>query len=152
MLRDYTEQYYEPSAQASDSLTADNFAKARELAAWKDKVTHGWGQVRIVAVEGDQAAATLRSERTVEVSVFLDGLDASDVVVEVLHGPVGQHDELSQPEVAEATLVEPRGDNVYLFRANFTCNTPGRYGFTARVMPDHDNLTSPQSMAMITWA
>lgn len=152
MVRDYTEQYYEPTARATDALSASGYRRARELAAWKTKVVGAWDQIKVVSVEGDLGTTTLRDERVVDATVAIDGLRPSDVIVQVLHGPVAQGDELVDPLVTDAEMVEARGDGTYLWRAKFSCNTAGRYGFTARVLPRHDDLLVPESLARITWA
>jgi starch phosphorylase len=45
MVRDYVQELYEPSAEQSTELRADDFKRARELADWKARVREKWGEV-----------------------------------------------------------------------------------------------------------
>ena len=51
MVKDYTERFYLPAAEHYQRLAADGFAKARELAAWKDRVRKAWRDVRVTSVQ-----------------------------------------------------------------------------------------------------
>ena len=46
MLTDYVNQYYEPQSKAAKAFKAKDFAKARELAAWKTHVRREWENVQ----------------------------------------------------------------------------------------------------------
>src|SRR6202042_3738511 len=59
MVGDYVTNLYAPAARASRGLAADGNRPARELAAWKDRVRHAWGGVRIEHVEADGAEPSL---------------------------------------------------------------------------------------------
>ena len=43
------------------------------------------------------------------------------------------------------------GDQVR-YRGTFSCDTPGRYGFTVRVLPAHEDLAASAEMGRIAWA
>lgn len=51
MLDDYIEKFYLKLASRSGMLREGNFAKARELAAWKATMAEGWEQIEIQQVE-----------------------------------------------------------------------------------------------------
>ena len=59
MVREYVTELYVPAAQSSQVLAADGpgFAGARELAAWKNRVTKAWPGVGIEHVEADDGDA-----------------------------------------------------------------------------------------------
>ncbi|MGI8711530.1 MAG: alpha-glucan family phosphorylase, partial [Acidimicrobiales bacterium] len=88
MVRDYVTDLYEPTATAADGLRADGCARARALAAWKDRVGAAWHGVGIDAVEASDERVDLGTTREVSVTVALGDLGAGDVVVQVVHGPV----------------------------------------------------------------
>ncbi len=66
-----------------------------------------WDGVEILSVETDVSVASLGTDRSVEAEIALGSLDAGDVEVQLVHGPVGQHDELEHPTVA---AMAPAGD------------------------------------------
>ena len=152
MVRDYTEHLYEPTATQGDALAADGHSPARALALWKSTVTAGWSGIRIDHVELDDAVADLGSERSVEVVVALGDLSPVDVQVQLLHGPAGQSQELSSPQVVTLAQVGPAEGDQIRYRGHFACLQAGRYGVTVRVVPTHPCLVTPTELGLIAWA
>jgi starch phosphorylase len=152
MVRDYTEQLYEPTAAQGDDLGADQHAKARTLAAWKLKIAGGWQGVHVDQVEVDDTVAEIGMERTVTAIVSLGALQAGDVQVQLLHGPAGQGEELSSPTLVPLTHVGPADDGHLRYSGSFVCDTTGRYGITVRIVPSHDALETPVELGLIAIA
>ena len=152
MVRDYTEQLYEPTAAQGDELGADHHAKARTLAAWKQKVAAGWPGVHVDQVEVDDAVAEIGMQRHVTAVVSLGDLSPDDVEVQLLHGPSGQGDELSSPTIVPLAQGEPAEDGHVRYTGSFACETAGRYGITVRVVPSHDALETPVELGLIAIA
>jgi len=50
MLDDYIERFYNKEAKRSKLLQAKNFEKAKEIAAWKEKVSSAWDSIEILDV------------------------------------------------------------------------------------------------------
>ena len=100
MVTDYTTELYEPAAAHVDRMASDSHARSRALAAWKTRIADGWHGVHIDIVESDAGTTGIGDERTVDAVVSLGSLVSDDVEVQLLHGPVGQGDELERPAVA----------------------------------------------------
>ena len=152
MVRDYVEELYEPTAARADRLTADGLAPAKALAAWKRRVTDAWHQLHIEWVESDVTVAELGTERVVEAAVSLGELSPDDVDVQLLHGPVGQGDDLlgrSEVSMRQDGAVD---DHHARYRGAFTADHAGRYGFTVRVVPHHTDLVGPTELGLAAWA
>jgi len=152
MVRDYTEELYEPTAAQTNLLSADDHKRARALAEWKRAVVAGWDGVHVDHVELDAAVADLGAERSVEAVVSLGGLQPDDVQVQLIHGPAGQGEELSAPTAVAMTSAGIVGDDHLRFTGAFTCSTAGRYGVTVRIVPQHPDLASPVELGRIAWA
>ncbi len=152
MVRDYTEQLYEPTGAQADTLSADGHAEARRLAAWKAHVELGWKGVHVDHVELDDAVADLGAERGVEAVVSLGELEPTDVEVQLLHGPAGQGEELLSPQVVPLEQAGPADNGHLRYRGSFTCDRAGRYGVTVRVVPAHPALVSIAELGRIAWA
>ncbi len=149
MVRDYTEQLYEPAAAHAARMTAAGLGPARELATWKARVLRGWDDVRVDSVDISEDVADLGSERSVTAAVSLGPLDPADVEVQLVHGTVGQNDEMEAATVA--AMVSGDGDPTH-WTATFRCDRPGRYGVTVRILPCHRDLASPVELGRIAWA
>lgn len=143
MVEDYVRELYEPTAARCEALGADGRARAKALAAWKARVTQGWGAVKVESVEADADVADLGAQRRVTAAVSLGPLSPDDVEVQLLHGPVGPTDELQSPAVT-AMRFDATGDTEgsYRFEGAFTCDRAGRYGFSVRVVPSHPDLAT----------
>jgi starch phosphorylase len=152
MVRDYVEELYEPTARHADRLVADDFKPARELAAWKARVLAAWEGVEILSVETDVSVASLGTDRTVEAEVTLGSLTADDVEVQLVHGPVGQHDEIEHPTITTMTPIDENGSGSLRYRGSFSCDAAGRYGFTVRVVPSHPDLITSVELGRVAWA
>ena len=151
MVRDYTAELYEPTAAAADALRADGSARAKDLAAWKQRVRGEWGAVKVASVDAGDEPADLGADRRVTVTVDLGSLAADDVEVQLIHGRVAQHDELQATTTTVLTCADPSARPA-TYAGTMTCASPGRYGFAVRAVPRHADLPSPVDLGIVTWA
>ena len=157
MVRDYVEEMYEPAAARAEVMTAGVGVRARDLAAWKERVGKAWPDVRVLSVESEANLVDLGAAKKVEAVVTLGLLDQSDVEVQLLHGPVGANEELMPAAVVTMDLVglDERDDAPgasYRYAGSFGCERAGRYGFTVRVVPSHSDLTTFAELGCVAWA
>jgi len=148
MVRDYTTALYEPAARSSSQLTADGAAAATALAMWRARVEDAWSGVDVSSVDVDEADLAAGASRDVTVRVERNGLAPDDVVVEVIHGPLG-HDGEFLPGFTRTPL-SGNGDGAY--QGTVDVQVAGSYGITARVLPSHDDLASPYEVGLVAWA
>ena len=160
MVRQYVTQLYAPAAQASRVLaeptaagaaqpTAD-YAGARELAAWKQRVTGAWSGVRVEHVEADDGDLSPGGSLTVRASVALGALQPEDVTVEVVFGRAGDSDEIVDPARSELTLDGAVTDGVARYAGSAELGQPGPFGYTVRVLPHHRLLAGPAELGLVT--
>lgn len=153
MVRDYVQMIYEPLAERSGEMVADNHARARQLAQWKSKVKAGWGEVCIRSVESETTSTSLGASREVIAIVDLGTLGDGDVEVQLVHGPVGTGDELCDTKTTTMDLVGHKsGGGSHRYQGTFGCETAGRYGYTVRVVPAHRDIFAQTELGCITWA
>jgi starch phosphorylase len=158
MVREYVEELYIPAARASralndgvgDSGQPEPFAAARELAAWKRRVTRAWGGVRIEHVEGEDGEQGPGGSLVVRATVALGGLSPDDVSVEVVYGRVGDADEIINPATSALALEAGPDDGVARFAGKAELGRPGPFGYTLRVVPQHPLLASAAEMGLVT--
>ncbi|MGH9273225.1 MAG: alpha-glucan family phosphorylase, partial [Acidimicrobiales bacterium] len=152
MVRDYTEQLYEPTAGQGDLLSADDHKRARGLATWKQTVAQAWPGVHVDHVDIDVDVADLGVERTVQTVVSLGALSPDDVQVQLIHGPSGQGQELSSTTVVSMAPAGTADDGHLRYTGTFACEQAGRYGITVRIVPAHEDLMNPAELGLIAWA
>ncbi len=153
MVREYVTTLYLPAARSSQALAAGGteFAGARELAAWKDRVSKAWPAVAIEHVEADDGEQSPGARLVVRASVALGELSPDDVTVQVVYGPAGDEDEISNPEFADLELeTGPSAGSAARYVGETELGRPGPFGYTVRVLPRHPLLASPAEMGLIT--
>jgi starch phosphorylase len=156
MVRDYVTGLYVPGARASRLLTAEqdgsSFAAARELAAWKHKVSMAWDGVRIEHVEADDGRHGPGDALLVRASVALGKLSPADVAVEVVGGRVDSGDEIVEPVASGMSLDEASGDaGIARYEGRADLRRPGPFGYTVRVVPRHPLLATSAEMGLVAF-
>ena len=152
MVREYVTDGYRPVAERADRLTAGDYKRAKELAAWRTRVHQAWPQVSVADVTGDQGAAAIGERREVSAVVNLGSLSVGDVRVELLHGPVAADGSLVSSEVETLRPDDAPGDDGWVFTGEFVCRDSGEYGFAVRIVPDNEDLLSWTDIGLVTWA
>jgi starch phosphorylase len=162
MVRDYVTALYAPAARSSrvlaapapaadGSATGAPFDGARELAAWKERVTKAWPGVRIEHVEADDGNLSPGGQLIVRASVALGSLPPSDVRVEVVYGRAGDSDEIINPSRSPMRLEGDVGpDGVARYSGTAELGEPGPFGYTVRVLPEHRLLAGPAELGLVT--
>jgi starch phosphorylase len=84
--------------------------------------------------------------------VTLGDVSPDDVAVELIAGPVGDHDELGALTITPMTRVDADPSGAARYEATFTCAATGRIGVTVRVVPFHPDLDSPAELGRMAWA
>ncbi len=134
-------------------MSGDGHERAKALAAWKQRVIDGWSGVSVGDISSDLQAIDLGRDRTVSAEVVLGSLGPDDVDAQLVHGPVGPTDELSETSIASMTLRDgTAGQDRYCYEGSFTCDRAGRYGFTVRVVPAHPDLSTFAELGRVAWA
>jgi starch phosphorylase len=153
MVREYVERLYVPAAAAERVISADDYAPARALAAWKAKVIAAWPLVAVTHVEsgGVDAVPQVGDELHVRAHVTLDGLSTDDVSVEVVYGRARENDRLESPESVTLSPLRSVGDLVE-FAGTVTLARAGSFGYNVRVVPKHPLLASPAELGLIAVA
>jgi glycogen phosphorylase len=153
MVAEYTERFYMPLVRRSEKLSADAFARAKALAAWRVRLTDAWAQVRVEDVKGD-----LPSELHVgqpfqaEATVFLGDLKPNEVSVQLYEGLVNPVGELVSGTPVGMSLAEELDEQRYRFTAETVCKMSGLHGYTVRVLPNHEDLVTSFQLGQVRWA
>jgi starch phosphorylase len=151
MLREYVERLYSPSAQAFRGVTADDFAGARHLAAWKRRTRAAWQGVRVEHVEGRGVSDALEfgTVVTLRAVVALGDLRADDVDVQVAYGRVDEHDDISEPAYVSLHLSDKRDDGSWIYEGDMSLERTGPFGYSVRVLPNDPLLASPAELGLV---
>lgn len=152
MVREYTERLYEPAAARTVRLREDGYGRARELAAYKERVAAAWSRVRIsVDDRGGASVVDVGEEQEVLAIVTAEGLSPEDLQTEILHGPLADDGALHPVGSVPMRRVEAGADG-WAYEGRFRAERPGPYGFTVRAVPAHPQLGSSAELGLMAWA
>ncbi|MCX7621458.1 MAG: alpha-glucan family phosphorylase, partial [Acidimicrobiales bacterium] len=152
MLRDYTEAFYEPAAERSEHLAADDYARAKALVRWKRYIFRAWPSVTVQSTAVEPTGTNGDAYRF-SAQVTLGDLEPSDVDVQLVYGSANPDDELIDPQIVSMTdkgSTDHPGWHRYEAEVEFT--RAGNFGFTVRIVPSHPDLLSYTHLARVAWA
>lgn len=161
MVRQYVESLYQPAAEAGRAVSADHFEPAKELSAWKERVSEGWPGVDVASVEsGGIDAVPQRGDRlAVRAGIRLGGLSPEDVTVQVVYGTTGADGTLSEVRLHELEVAEEAGAVVpadavgrVQYAGVVTLDRSGSFGYTVRIVPRHPLLARSAELGLVAAA
>jgi glycogen phosphorylase len=151
MLRDYVNTLYRPAALSGRRAAANSYAQAKELAAWTGKVRAAWPQLLVEHVDSVGVSEDPRIGDTLQVNAYvaLHNLVPADVAVEVAYGTVAESDELADVTIQELKPMEELGNGRHLYSSSLVIDRSGSFGYTVRVLPKHEALSSKAELGLI---
>ncbi len=154
MVEDYTSNFYLPAAEQFRKLTANNMARAKQLAAWSKHVRDNWEKVRVELVEkGPTKNLQVGEEFNIQVRVHLGNLNPEDVEVMLYLGRMNATGKIVGARKIPMKFVGGDYEWVPVYEAsNIICEHSGMHGYTVRVTPRHEDLTKPFLPGLIVWA
>jgi starch phosphorylase len=153
MVRDYVEDLYAPAADSARRLVGGSYAGARELASWYARIRGGWDSVRVAHVDASGIGDTpeLGASLHLRAEVILGSLSPSDVRVEACYGRVDASEELHDVTCVEMAHGEGGGE-FQLFEGDVPLQRAGAFGYTVRVLPRHELLSSSSEPGLVVLA
>ena len=148
-LDDYIARFYQPEAKRAKKLEANNFAKAREIVAWKEEVASKWNDIKVVNVQyDDEHALHTGSELTARVTLDTVGLGES-VGVEVVY--YKDHDGQSTFEGTEPLKIVAKEGNIYTYELKTKLKEAGSIRYALRMYPKNAELPHRQDFAYVRY-
>jgi starch phosphorylase len=154
MVREYVERLYLPAAASDRLISAKSYQPARDLAAWKAKVTAAWPNVHVTHVEsgGVDASPQVGEQLQVRAFVQLGALSPDDVAVELVHGRARDGDELVDVHTVTLELDSVDAAGLANYAGTVPLDRSGSFGYTVRVVPTHPLLASEAELGLIAVA
>lgn len=151
MMKDYFNRYYNPLSGRSNKLSANDFAEAKEMAAWKEKVLNVWDQIEVVNVQlADGITNTYKMGQNYPSRLVLDikGLSPEEIGVEVIIASGDEHPDFVEkheflPEKVENELTH--------YVLDLTLTKPGSYNYGIRIFPKNSKLPNRQDFRILKW-
>jgi starch phosphorylase len=136
MVEEYAQRFYTPCLENSVHLAANGARRATEAAKWRNHVLKHWSEVAVLNNQtADDDARPMGSTLSVTATVHLGALHTEDVLVEIYHGPLDQHDDIVD---GETEIMSPEKDGAtghVVYHGLIPCRRSGQRAFTVRVTP-----------------
>ena len=149
-LDDYYTKFYNKLGSRFAALSADDNAKAKEIAAWKETVAERWDAIEVVSAT-NIADLDVTSGTDVKLTVVLDekGLDNA-VGVEVVTIETDKEGKEHINCIDTLELVK-KDNNIHTFEGVHNVNHAGTFKVAYRMYPKHADLPHRQDFCYVRW-
>ena len=151
MMKDYFDRYYIPLTKRSKSLRENDFAEAKDIAAWKDKILGVWDDIEVVSVQmADGITNTYRIGQSYPSKLILDikGLSPDEIGVEIVIASGNEHSEF----VGRYEFIPEKVENdLTHYKLDLTLTKPGSYNYGIRIFPKNSALPNRQDFKILKW-
>lgn len=149
MIDDYIIRFYDPESRRFNALAANDFALAKEIVAWKEKVVAAWDGIKVLDFQADGPIASSTGQ-TYNVKAVIDtnGLGRSIGLEFVVYRVKDGEEHLYETKQFTVTK-EDNGILTYELHDKIHDAGVFRYGF--RLYPTNPNLAHRQDFAYVRW-
>ncbi|MDE2310902.1 MAG: alpha-glucan family phosphorylase [Betaproteobacteria bacterium] len=144
MVRQYTEQFYVPLADAYRQRSADGARLAAGIEDWHTLLKQHWDKLYFGNVTSEMRAEGY----CFQVQIYLDGIPPEAVNVELYADALGALERVCHPLARTASLVG--ANNGYLYTGTVQAGRPVTH-YTPRIVPAHSAASVPLEASLITW-
>ena len=149
MIDDYIERFYDPEAKRFKALDAHDFALAKEIVAWKNKVVDAWDGIKVLEFNtNNDSQTTTGNDYTAKAVIDTNGLGRElgleYVAYRVEDGVEHLH------SVVPFKVVKEEG-NILTYELHERLQDPGVYRYAFRLYPINPNLPHRQDFAYVRW-
>lgn len=152
-LDDYYSKFYTKEAKRFKMLVANDYAKAKEIAAWKEEVAAKWDSIEIISCEKAEELihADIESGKEYTITCVIDEKGLNDAVglelVTTYTTPDGkQHVYSAEP----FEVIKKEGD-LYTFQVKHSLSNAGSFKVAYRMFPKNVDLPHRQDFCYVRW-
>ena len=152
-LDDYYSKFYTKEAKRFKALAANNYAKAKELAAWKEEVVAKWDSIEVVSCEKTEelVKGSLESGKEYTITYVIDEKGLDDAIgLELVTTYTAQDGKQHVYSVAPFEVVKKEGD-LYTFQATHKLENAGSFKVAYRMFPKNAELPHRQDFCYVRW-
>lgn len=150
MIDDYIERFYDKEGTRAKKLAAHDFALAKEIVAWKEKVASAWDGIKVFDVQTPADLVGCVTGRKLDVKAIIDtnGL-GKDLGLEMVVFKMEDGEDKFWKTV-EFKVVKEEG-NVLTYELNRVVADPGVFRIAYRLFPKNPHLPHRMDFAFTRW-
>ena len=144
MLREYTQSYYVPLADAYHSRIASDSKIAIDIQQWYTQLTQHWQRIHF----GNVMSQETNGQHHFQVQVYLDDIDPEAIQVELYADATEDTEFVIQP--LERGELLSGTSNAYIFEGSVSTERSAA-DYTPRIVPVHAEASVPLEANFILW-
>ena len=149
-LDDYYTKFYNKLGSRFAALSANDNAKAKEIAAWKETVAERWDSIEVLSAT-NVAELDVTSGSDVKLTVVLDEKGLDDAVgVECVTIATDSEGKEHIHAIDTLNLVK-KENNIHTFECTATVNNAGLFKVAFRMYPKNADLPHRQDFCYVRW-
>jgi len=152
-LDDYYEKYYSKLFARSKYLIANNFEKAKEMAAWKKTMLEQWDNIEVLNYsfeKPDENVYHSGHDYRAEIALNIKKIPRENVGVEYVITHMDKQGEHEFVASKDFDLVSSKSGKC-LYRANLVPEKAGTFFYGIRIYPRHKDLPHKQDFYLLRW-
>lgn len=151
MVEEYFHKFYIKSYETRKEIMKDDWKKTKEFSAWKLNLINNWNKINFINITKDEKNGEFMvgENYTITAELNLTDLTQKDIDVQIYYGKV---DGGEQGNNFTKMKYVSKKDNIFKYKGEIPCDTTGQFGFTLRVLPNHELLINPFELGLIKWA
>ncbi|MHB1143210.1 MAG: alpha-glucan family phosphorylase [Sulfuricaulis sp.] len=151
MVMDYVRNYYAPAKRQRLMMLGNNFARAKEVSAWRKRLDQNWPKVSAWRVDGGRAEIRSGEALELRVKARLNGLHPDDVLVECLVGYESENGDFIKLDshIFAAEETDEAGETQ--FKLDLYPRLPGLQYYKVRLFPFHPALSHRFESGYMIW-
>lgn len=152
-LDDYYDRFYNKLAKRFHVLNADNYKKAKEIAAWKEEVSEKWDSIEVVSFEKSEELiqASIQSGKDYTITYVIDEKGLNDAIGIELVTIFTDADGKEHVYSVEPFEVVKKEGTLYTFQATHSLSNAGSFKVAYRMYPKNPDLPHRQDFCYVRW-
>jgi starch phosphorylase len=153
MIDDYIEKFYTKLATRSALLKDNNYAKAKDIVAWKEKISQAWNEIQVVSVDIPEKLLhnpQVGEDYNLNVVLDVNGLNEKGIGIELVVTKYGKNNKELLSDVEELKLVKTEGSKLF-FNIDYQMNNAGTFKYSFRMFPKNEDLPHRQDFCFVRW-
>ena len=149
MIEDYIHRFYDKEAMRSNALKANDYALAKEIVAWKEKVAAAWDGIKVLNIEAsDSSNTSTGSDFAAQAVVDTNGIGKDLGLELVVYKTENGEEKFWYTKPFE--IVKTDG-NIVTYKLNTKLKDAGVFRYSYRLYPVNANLPHRMDFAYTKW-
>ena len=152
-LDDYYSKFYCKQAKRFHALAANDNAKAKEIAAWKEEVVAKWDSIEIVSCDKveELKKGDIESGKEYTITYVIDEKGLNDAVgLELVTTYTTADGQQHVYSVEPFNVIKKEGD-LYTFQVKHSLSNAGSFKVSYRMFPKNPELPHRQDFCYVRW-